>query len=403
MTVTRPPNLTIRAGHPDFLDLPWTEPLEHWDIRELVDLPKGISQHIVRFVEIDGRLYAIKELPERSARNDYEVLRQLEDIAAPAVRPVGLVTARTADRLDEMSAALLTTYESFAFSYRELLQGPGFGSNRNRMLDAFAYLLVRLHLVGCFWGDCSLSNVLYRWDADTIETLMVDAETASVHPGGLSTGQRQEDIAIMIENVAGGMADIAARAGTDLSGADLSMGEEIGERYERLWRELAEEEAIPSNERYRIAERMRRINALGFQVEEVDLLPTSDSGEELRFKLRLGGRTYHRNRLRDLTGVEALENQARQILADLHYYLAKEAVTSPTGKDISAVRWRAAAFEPMIERLQETEGVADPIQAYCDLLHHRYIMATELERDVSTEEAYEDWVAAGRPGYPPPQ
>lgn len=402
MSPSRPPNITIRAGHPDFLDLPWTKSLEQWDIPELVDLPKGISRHTVRFVEVDGRVYAIKELPQRAARNDYNVLRQLEDIAAPAVRPAGLVTSRTQDPHEEMSAALITVYESFSFSYRELLQGPGFGSNRSRMLDAFAYLLVRLHLVGCFWGDCSLSNVLYRWDGDALETLMVDAETAAIHPNGLSDGQRQEDIAIMIENVAGGMADIAARAETEVTDADLALGEEIAQRYEALWKELVDEEAIAADERYRITDRMRRINELGFDVEEVDVVPISEEGDQLRFKLQLGGRTFHRNRLRDLTGVEALENQARLILSDLYYHQAKDDARSPTGKDISAIRWRVGVFEPMIERLRQVEGVADPIQAYCDLLYHRYIMATDQGRDVPTEEAFEDWLAKGRPGYPPP-
>lgn len=396
------PTLTVRAGRPDFLDLPWSVSLEHWDLPQLVDLPKGISRHIVRFIETPGAIYAIKELPERAARNDYEVLRQLEELSAPAVRPVGLVLGRTGDHHDESSAALITLYESFSFSYRELLEGAGFGANRTRMLDAFAYLLVRLHLAGCYWGDCSLSNVLYRWDADAIETLMVDAETASIHPTGLSSGQRQEDITIMIENVAGGMADIAAQAGTDLSQADVSLGEEIASRYHDLWRELASEEAIGPDERYRIAERMHRINALGFDVEEVDLSPIEPDGGELRFKLRLGGRTFHSNRLRDLTGVEALENQARQILSDLCYFQAREGGRTSTLKDISAIRWRVTEFEPTIEELRRTDGVDDPIQAYCDLLRHRYLMATDQGRDVPTGEALADWIAVGRPGYPPP-
>lgn len=396
------PNIIVKAGNPDFLDLPWEESLGHWDLEELVDLPKGISRHTVRFLETPLAIYALKELPERAARNDYEALRHLEELAAPAVKPVGLVTGRTDDPHDEVSAALITLYESFSFSYRELLQGPGFGSNRTRMLDAFAYLLVRLHLVGCYWGDCSLSNVLYRWDADAIETLMVDAETASVHPSGLSTGQRLEDLSIMVENVGGGMADIAARAGTDLRESDLGMGEEIAARYHDLWRELVDEEAIRSDERYRISKRMERINALGFDVEEVELVPSPDDGGKLKFKLRLGGRTFHTNRLRDLTGVEALENQARQILADLYYFQAREGKPTSTLKDISTMRWRVNEFEPTIERLRGVEGVTDPIQAYCDVLHHRYLMATDQERDVPTAEALEDWVAAGRPGYPSP-
>ncbi|MFP3915291.1 MAG: DUF4032 domain-containing protein [Actinomycetota bacterium] len=394
------PNIVIRAGNPDFLDLPWQEPLERWDLEQLVDLPKGISRHTVRFLETAMGIYAIKELPERAARNDYDVLRQLEDISAPAVRPVGLVAGRTDDPHDEACAALITRYESFSFSYRELLSGPGFGPNRSRMLDAFAYLLVRLHLVGCFWGDCSLSNVLYRWDADALETLMVDAETASIHGDGLTRGQRLEDVDIMVENVGGGMADIAAGEGRDLSQADLALGEEIADRYHDLWAELVEEEAIRPQERYRITERMERINELGFDVEEVQMVPSGSDGEKLRFRLRPGGRTFHSNRLRDLTGVEALENQARQILADLYAYQAREGTPTSTLKDISTMRWRVTEFEPTVQRLKDIDGVNDPIQAYCDLLHHRYLMATDQGRDVPTSEALEDWVEAGRPGYP---
>ena len=396
-----PPSITIRAGHPDFLDYPWSRSLTLWDIPQLIELPKGISRHTVRFLETGGHIYVIKELPERAARNDYEVLRRLENSAAPAVIPVGIVTDRTSDRHDEESAGLITLYESFSFSYRELLAGPGFGLNRTRMLDAFAYLLVQLHLTNCFWGDCSLSNVLYRWDADALKTVMVDAETASIHADGLSDGRRDEDIAIMVENVAGGMADIAAQADKTLDEADLALGEEIAERYYDLWRELRHEEVIPAGERYRIAERIQRINALGFDVEEVDLVPVA-GGSELRFKLSLGGRTFHRQRLRDLTGVEALENQARQILSDLFYFQARRGAESPSKKSVAAVRWRAGEFEPTIARLREIEGVSDPVQAYCDLLHHRYIMATDQGRDVATSEALADWVAAGRPGYPPP-
>lgn len=396
-----PANITVRAGHPDFLDLPWSDPLPTWTVPELVDLPKGISRHEVRFVETDQGIYAIKELPERAARNDYEVLRQLEELAAPAVIPVGLVTNRTDDPHEEASAALVTVYEAFAFSYRELLAGAGFGRNRKRMLDAFAHLLVELHLAGCFWGDCSLSNVLYRWDADTIDTIMVDAETASVYPGGLSPGQRGEDISIMIENVAGGMADIAALAGTNLDQADLDMGSDISERYEQLWRELKDEEIIGADERYRITDRIARINALGFDVEEVDVV-SGPEGNEFRFKLRVGGRTFHSRRLRDLTGIDALENQARQILADLYYFQAKEGSHNPTMKNVAAVRWRVGEFEPTITELAGLEGVSDPVQAYCDVLHHRYNLATHLGRDVPTDEALADWVESGMPGYPPP-
>lgn len=393
--------VTVRPGHPDFLDLPWATPLPEWELPNLVELPKGISRHTVRFIETSQGLYAIKELPERAARNDYDILRRMEEISTLAVVPVGLITQRTSDAHDEVSAALVTVYEAFSFSYRELLAGAGFGANRKRMLDAFAYLLVELHLAGCFWGDCSLSNVLYRWDADAIETLMVDAETASLHPGGLSDGQRQEDIEIMTENVAGGMADIAAQAGTDLDQADLELGQEISSRYEDLWRELKSEQVVGVDERYLISDRIERINDLGFDVQEVDVV-SDGGGDQLRFKLRVGGRTFYSRRLHDLTGIEALENQARQILSDLYYFQAREGIQTPLMKNVAAVRWRVGEFEPSVAKLAAQEEVQDPIQAYCDVLHHRYMMATERGEDVDTEEALEHWLEVGRPGYPAP-
>lgn len=396
-----PPELTIRPGHPDFLDLPWDVPLADWEIPHLVDLPKGISRHEVRFLQYPTGVYAVKELPTGPARQDYTVLRALESFGGPAVRPVGLVEHRHADRDSERSAALLTVYEPFSFSYRELVQGPGFGSRRTQMLDAFAGLLVELHLAGVFWGDCSLSNVLYRFDAEAIETVMVDAETAIIFPEGrLTEGRRLEDIEIMIMNVAGGMADIAASQGIALDDADLSLGEDIADRYDGLWKELSAEPTIASDERYQIQNRIARLNELGFHVEEVDLVPQDEGGARLKLKLKVGGRTFHMNRLKDLTGIEALEQQAKQLLTDLYYFQANRGATSATGKNVAAVQWRISRFEPMVERLRQLPGVVDPVQGYCDLLVHRYVMSEGFGRDVGMDAAWDDWTARGRPGYP---
>ncbi|HEY7563619.1 MAG TPA: DUF4032 domain-containing protein [Acidimicrobiia bacterium] len=395
-----PPQITVRPGHPDFFDLPWDRSVTAWDMANLLDLPKGISRHEVRFISYPMGLYVVKELPTPAARNDFDVLRSLEAVGAPAVTAVGLVERRTDDEAAEHSAALITAYEPFSFSYREMLAGPGFGPRRNQMLDAFAGLLVELHLANCFWGDCSLSNVLYRYDAEAIETIMVDAETAEVHVGELTDGRREEDLEIMVENVAGGMADIAAEAGATLDDADLELGYDIRDRYRKLWSELRKAETITADERYRITERIERINRLGFDVEEVDLVPSIDDTAELMIKVRVGGRNFHANRLKALTGIDALENQARAILSDVHYYSARRGGESPTGKATHAIRWRISEFEPMLARLRTTPGVSDPVQAYTDLLHHRYMLASARNADVSTEEALNDWVAVGRPGYP---
>ena len=312
---------------------------------------------------------------------------------------VGLVEGRHPDPTMEQAAALITRYEDFSYSYHELLQGPGFGIRRNQMLDAFAGLFAELHVAGCFWGDGSLSNVLYRFDADKVETMLVDAETAEIHPE-LSDGQREQDLGIMIENVAWGMADIAAQQGVDIEEADMALGEGIAERYRGLWHELTEVWTIGPDERYKINERVERLNELGFIVEEVDLVPSED-GNRLQVRARVGGRAFHADKLRELTGVDALEFQARQILADLYYFQSESTGgETMTGKAIEAVRWRVNKFEPMLIRLRDTDGVVDPVQAYCDVLYHRYAISKDRGYDVGTDLAFDDWVAEGRPGYP---
>lgn len=390
--------LTIRAGHPDFLELPWDMSLQDWDLPHRVELPKGISRHEVRFFQYPQGLYAIKELPTKPAHQDYSVLRQLESFGAPAVRPVGLVDRRSSDPHEERSAALITAYEPFSFSYRELIAGAGFGGRRNQLLDAFAMLLVELHVAGVFWGDCSLSNVLYRFDAEAIETIMVDGETATIYDE-LTDGRRAEDIDIMIMNVAGGMADIASSTGADLDEADLALGEDIAERYQGLWDEINRDELIGPDERYRIRERIESLNAIGFDVEEVDLVPVDETGSRLKVKLQVGGRTYHQRRLKELTGVDALEAQARQILSDLYYFQTRTGATTPAGKNVAAIQWRVQEFEPMLERLRNLDHVRDPIQTFCDLLYHRYTMSQGLGYDVGTDAAHDDWLDRGRPGY----
>ena len=197
----------------------------------------------------------------------------------------------------------------------------------------------------------------------------------------------------------GGMADIAAERGIELDHADLALGEDIADRYRGLWEELTGTPTIGADERYRISERVQRLNELGFDVQEIDLQP-SEGGQRVQMKVRVGGRTYHRVKLKELTGVDALENQARQILDDLYYFQAKAHIEEPTLKALTSVQWRVGEFEPMLRRMQNVPNAIDPIQAYCDLLHFRYIKSAEAGQDIGTEAAFAAWLEAGQPGYP---
>jgi Domain of unknown function (DUF4032)/Lipopolysaccharide kinase (Kdo/WaaP) family len=390
------PHLLIRPGNPEFLDLPWDRAINDWDHERLVEMPTGIHRHPVVFVAYEEGVFVIKELPRRLANSEYQVFRALEDRTTRSAEVVGLVERVWLDPHDEQSAAVITRYVEHTFPYRHLVSGPGFGPRRDQMLDAIAGLLVELHLSGCFWGDCSLSNLLYRYDAEAIESIMIDAETSRLYDR-LSDGQRTEDLEIMKLNLAGEMADIAAMTGLEIDQADFTLGEDVEARYRSLWNELTEELVITRDESYQIRERIGRLNQLGFSVNDVDLTP-SEEGSLVRMKVEVGGRTFHSERLRQQTGIDASENQARVILSDLNYYLAKHGSVSASGKSVGTFKWLTTSFEPMVARISELRK-GNPVQGYCDLLHHRFRLAQRREQDVPNEEALEDWIASGMPGF----
>jgi len=267
------------------------------------------------------------------------------------------------------------------------------------MLDSVASLLVELHLAGLFWGDCSLSNLLYRWDAGMIEAVMIDGET-SVLKDQLSRGQRHEDLSIMIENVAGEMADIAAEGEADIDQADMALGEDIAKRYYALWDALNEDVIIPKNETFRIRQRLDRLHAIGFAVDDFTLEPV-DEGNLIRLRVSVAGRTFYGDRLHQLTGVSASEVQARVILGDLRYFRARKGATTETEKVLANMEWLNLWYEPHVQVIARTWPTEDRVQRYCDFLHYRLEMARGRGRDVDNEEAFSSWMDAGGPGIPP--
>lgn len=392
------PKLQIRPGNPDFLDLPWDANVSRWGHPRLVTMPTGVHRHPVVFVAYEEGVYAIKEMPLRLARKEFDVLVALQERTHRAAMPAGLAERTWLDQNDESAGAVITRFVEHAFPYVRLVSGPGFGSRRDQMLDAMAGLLVELHLVGCYWGDFSLSNVLYRFDAGGIEAVMIDGETSELHPS-LSDGQRLQDLQIMEENLAGEMSDVAAMNESVLDGADLALGEDVTRRYNALWSELTEPLVVSREESYKIRERIARLNSLGYSIRDIMIEPTV-GGDVVTMTTQVGGRTHNTDKLRELTGVEASENQARLLLGDLNYFLAKSGTLSSTAKNVGTFRWLTSSFEPLVARIQEVWHGDDPVQGYCDFLHHRGTLAAARSTDVANDEAFDSWVVSGFPGFP---
>ena len=201
--------MTGSLDEPELAFLPWGVPLEDWPEDLVVALPRGISRHIVRFVRMNGVVYAVKEVEEHYAKREYELLFDLVRRGLPTVEPVGVVLDRTDADGEELPAGLITRHLEFSLPYRALFSSSLRLETANRLLDALAVLLVQLHLSGFSWNDCSLSNTLFRRDAGAFAAYLVDAETGELHPS-LSNGQRMYDLETAATNVAGELMDLQA-------------------------------------------------------------------------------------------------------------------------------------------------------------------------------------------------
>jgi hypothetical protein len=385
--------LIARTGHPDFLDLPWGEPLAEWESPRLVEVVRGIHRHVVRFVEYEDAngpaLYALKELPPELARREWRLLRALAEDEMPVVKAVGVAT----ERGDGLEAVLITRHLDYSLPFRTLFARGSLPDLRVRLLDAAAELLVRLHLGGFFWGDCSLSNTLFRRDAGALAAYLVDAETGELHPS-LSDGQRLHDLEIAELNVAGELADVEAELGREGELEPEATAAELVARYGSLWQELTQDELFGDDTRYKIDDRLHRLNELGFDVEEMELVAGED-GYRLRLNPRVVEPGHHRRRLHALTGLNAQENQARRLLNDLARFRAELDRTAGRAipETVAVHRWLSEVFEPAVAAVPvELWGKRDAAELFHEALEHRWFLSQGAGEDVGMAAAVDAYV-----------
>jgi hypothetical protein len=345
----------------------------------------------------NGRTFALKEEPLDVAESEFDVLRHLEDAGLPAVKAVGLAEAP-----ERGSAILMTEYLTYSIQYRRLLMrfplGPG--PYRERLLDAMAWLLVDLHRSGVYWGDCSLANTLFRRDGDRIQAFLVDAETSAIYPS-LSDGQRAYDLDILVENVAFGLADLGAMQGRQDAFDDaVEAAETVRSTYLGVWAELTHEPLVSPDDRHAVRARIRRLNDLGFAVDEIALEPSASGDGVVRLKIAVANRRFHARELERLTGLVALEGQAKLLLNDLNEYRAWVDAHGEVRltEDEAADRWLRDVLEPSLAELIPAIGPGrDPVQAYCDVLEEKWILSESAGSDVGLDGAIDAYLGLGAP------
>jgi len=393
--------LRIVASHPDpaIVRLPWADPLETWPEAPegvVVSMPQGLSRHVVRMVRLGHRTYAVKETVEEMATREYRMLRDLQRLDLPAVVPQAVVAGRVGRDGEPLPAALLTRHLEFSRPYRALFENSPSGTLLDRLVDALVVLLVRLHLADFYWGDVSLSNVLFRRDAGHFAAYLVDAETGELK-SSISDRMREHDVTVGCENVFAELLDLAAAVGADVDA--FAVIQRIQDRYAELWRELTGEEHFSTDELWRIEQRIQRLNDLGFDVGELDIVTDVD-GETVRLTPRVVELGHHRRRLRELTGLEVEDRQARQLLNDLAAYTAHQGLT---GRDPKAVasRWLTEVYEPVIGCIPpELTGRLDPAEIFHEILVHRWFLSEAAGHEVDIFETARSYISSILPGRP---
>jgi hypothetical protein len=392
--------LRIVASRPDpaIVTLPWSTPLEEWSDEYVVPLPRGLSRHVVRIIRLRDRVYAVKETQEPIAFREYRMLRDLQRLGLPAVVPQGVVAGRVDATGEELPAALLTRHLQFSLPYRSLFSHGLGADNLPQLVDALVVLLVRLHLADFFWGDVSLSNVLFRRNAGEFAAYLVDAETGEFK-SELSDRLREYDVTVGCENVFAELLDLQASQAIDGEVRAHEIVDLIRERYEALWAELTAEEEFGAAEMSRIEQRIERLNELGFDVDELDIVTDFD-GDTVRIQPRVVELGHHCRELQALTGLNVEENQARRLLNDLAAYTAH---FNLGGEDRTLVanRWLTKVYEPIMAMVPpDARGKLEPAEIFHEILDHRWYLSERAGHEVSifdTARDYIDSVLRSRP------
>jgi hypothetical protein len=392
--------LHVVATRPDpaLLTLPWSTPLEDWTEEYVVPLPRGLSRHVVRIVRLRDRTYAVKETQEPIAFREYRLLRDLQRMGLPAVVPQGVVTGRAAADGEELPAALLTEHLRFSLPYRSLFSHGLTADNLPSLVDAMVVLLVRLHLADFYWGDVSLSNVLFRRSAGGFAAYLVDAETGELQPT-LSPRMREHDLTIATENVFAELLDLQASESLDQEVAAHEIVELLEERYQALWSELTDVEEFGSEEMWRIEQRIERLNDLGFDVDELDIV-TDIEGDQVRIQPKVVELGHHRRELQALTGLNVEDAQARRLLNDLAAFTAHNDL-GREDRTLVANRWLIEVYDPIMRRIPpEIRGKLDPAEIFHEILEHRWHLSERAGHEINIYDTADDYIRTVLPSRP---
>jgi hypothetical protein len=167
-----------------------------------------------------------------------------------------------------------------------------------------------------------------------------------------------------------------------------------------LWEEITREDVFSHNELYRVQERVRALNSLGFSVKDIEL-KNEDHGNILKLRIFVSDRNFHRNQLMEITGLYAEDRQAQQIMNEIYELKANMSQSSNPNVTLEAVayHWMEYIYKPVVEKLQSLINASvninpspDINELYCQVLEHKWYLSEIAQHDVGHQAAVTDFI-----------
>ncbi|MCJ8313115.1 MAG: DUF4032 domain-containing protein [Saccharospirillaceae bacterium] len=390
------------------LGYPWSRHLNDWPDRCFVDVPCGIHRNVVKFIQYEDNIYVLKELRTHVAKKELANLHKLEALGLPVVNSVGLVEKRD-EAVEEASneytqdspkikdmfdrGLLITKFLDGSLPYRVIIERGINYTRLEQMLDSLAQLLVRVHLVGFYWGDCSFSNALFKRDAGLLTAFLVDAETGEFHKK-LSKGQREYDLELAHLNIAGDLMDLEAHCGLPNDADPVDLADSLVSKYHYFWGQLTDPIEIGANEQYKIDQFIERINTQGYDIGELEI-DTLVRGTRLFVRPVNVEPGFNRKKLQKLTGLLVGENQAKRLLQDIYRYqpYLSGMKKQPVNIGSAARRWLIDIYQTSLDMIAvELRDHLDDAEVFHEILEHRWYISEQQKKDVGTIEATKSYV-----------
>ena len=209
----------------------------------------------------------------------------------------------------------------------------------------------------------------------------------------LSRGQRQNDLDIAETNLAGELLDLQMSGLLPDQVDPLETAVSVVERYEQLWAELTQPQTMGEDEFWRIEQRLRRLNELGYDAAQIQLTE-ADGNPHVLLQTQVVDAGHHRRRLQQLTGLSVQENQARRILNALDTYRFTAVMPeTEVDEDTVARHWMSDVFEPVIEAIPpDLANKLEPAEVIHEVLEHLWFLSEAAGHEVSLDTAVQSYV-----------